>query len=357
MDQRRLFLFLTLCFLLMIVFGPKPKPPEKKAVDDAAAQVAQADKEQNADGEAPVKSEAAESDPLADDGAESAALEEVNADLEYVTLGSVDSDSPYRLAVTLTNQGASVRRVELSSPRFRDLHDRGGYLGHLELTPDQSGGLRIQSLVTGTPAAAAGMEVGDRIVSFVGGSEQTPLSTVEEFRELLASRKPRKQLTLQVARGEAAPVDHVVTLSRRPLEVIRPEAENVWMRTKKVPKNATSPSSFQFTFEQLGTAKLPTEEKVKQIIAEALENEEKPVIQEEVAGVALREGNWEIAQQDKTSVTFRKVVPKYNLEVQKTYRLQPVPAEEQKNKNYPGYGLTLEIVVRNLGEQEIPLRY
>ncbi|NOZ39426.1 MAG: membrane protein insertase YidC [Planctomycetes bacterium] len=361
MDQRRFFLFLSLCFLLVIVFGPKPKPPQKKPAEGEAAQQAQAEGQPNAADAAPAKSEAPKVEALAEDGVEAEPLEEIASDLEYVTLGSVDPEAPYRLAVTLTNQGAGIRRVELSSPRFRDLHDRGGYLGHLELTTDNSGGLRIQSLVAGTPAAEAGLEVGDRIVSYTNGGtdggEQTPLTSAEEFGKLLVSRKPRQELTLQVARGEGAPVDRVVTLARRPLEVIRPEVENVLMRTGKLPKKVASPPSFQFTFEQLGREKLPSQEKVKRILAEAEENDEKPVILEEIVGVALRNSNWEIANRDETSVTFRAVLPKYNLEVQKTYRLQPVPAEEQKNKNYPGYGLTLDLVVRNLGEQDMPLRY
>ncbi len=356
MDQRRFFLFLTLCFLLVIVFGPKPKPPKKPAADDAA-QLAQAEGQEQAEDADPTESEIPKGEAQAEDEDEAEPLEEIASDLEYVTLGSVDPDSPYRLAATLTSQGAGVRRVELSSPRFRDLHDRGGYLGHLELTTDKSGGLRIQSLVAGTPAAASGLEVGDRIASYTDGSEQTPLTSVDEFNELLASRKPRQELTLQVAHGEGSPVDRVITLARRPLEVIRPEAENVLMRTGKLSKKVTSPPSFQFTFEQLGGEKLPSLEKVNRIIAEAEENEEKPIILEEVADVALRNSNWEIANRDETSVTFRKVLPKYNIEVQKTYHLQPVPTEDQQNRNYPGYNLTLDLVVRNLGEKDLPLRY
>ncbi len=40
-------------------------------------------------------------------------------------------DDPYRMLVTLTNHGAAVARIELSSPRYCDIDDRSGYLGHL----------------------------------------------------------------------------------------------------------------------------------------------------------------------------------------------------------------------------------
>ncbi len=65
--------------------------------------------------------------------------------LEYVTLGSIDPESPYRMMVTFTSQGAAVRRVELASPRFRDLHNRSGYLGHLECVADEASGLRVRT--------------------------------------------------------------------------------------------------------------------------------------------------------------------------------------------------------------------
>jgi len=341
----------------MIAFGPKPKPPQKKEAAGEATPLAQTADPAKAEATEHAKTEVSNLAAPAD--AEAVPLEDVATELEYLTLGSVDPDSPYRLAITLTNQGAAVRRVELSSPRFRDLHDRGGYLGHLELTPDTTGGLRIQSLVAGTPAAVAGLVVGDRILSYseAESSEPTLLRVAADFKKLLISYKPGQQLTLQVAHGQQAPVSREITLTRRPLEVMRPEAENVLMRTRKMPGRVTSPPSFQFTFEQLGEAKLPSQEKVRRIILAAELEDEKPVFPVELAGVALRDKNWEIAQRDPTSVTFRQVVSKYNIEVLKTYRLQPVPAEEQQNKNYPGYNLTLDLVVRNLSEQDLPLRY
>ncbi|MGI9428105.1 MAG: YidC/Oxa1 family insertase periplasmic-domain containing protein [Bythopirellula sp.] len=350
MDQRRLFLFLTLCFLLMIAFGPKPKPPQQPAAEDAA-QLAEADPAGAAAEKVEAPGVAAEQDdaspaapaaPAAPDNANANANAEpivaVDAETEFVTLGSVNPQSPYRLGVTLTNRGAGIRRIELSSTRFRDLHDRGGYLGHLELAPDNRGGLRIQSLVTGSPAESAGLGVDDRIVSFSDGAETITLSSAKDFAQALAKRKPGRELTLQVARGDAQPLDYLVTLTRRPLEVIRPEIENVALRTKVVPAGITSPASFQFTFEQLGGAKL----------GEAAE---------ELAGLNLRDSNWEIVEQDKNSVTFRNISQQYQVEVFKRFRLEPVPAEDQDDKNYPGYNLTLDIEIRNLGQQDVPLRY
>ena len=69
------------------------------------------------------------------------------------------------MLVTFTNEGAAVRRVELSSPRYLDLHDRGGYLGHLELAADggdgPAGASRRRRHARGR---GAGVEVGDRLL-------------------------------------------------------------------------------------------------------------------------------------------------------------------------------------------------
>ncbi len=359
MDQRRLFLFLTLCFLLMIAFGPKPKPPEQLA--DDPAQLAEVDEAADAPTDPVAQDRGRSTGPDANqeenNEPQAEPVEAVETDLEYVTLGSVGASSPYRLGVTLTNRGAGVRRIELASPRFRDLHDRGGYLGHLELTTDGDGGLRIQSLVPGTPAAEAGLEIGDRIVSFSSMGEPQPLSAIAELRLLLDKREPGQQLTLQVARGEAEPVDRKITLTRRPLEVIRPEVENVLMRTDDLQAISASPPSFLFTLDQIGKRRLPTEDKVKALIQAALEKDEKPEIPSEIEGVTLLKSNWEVVEYDTSRVTFRQSVPEHKLEVYKHYRLERVPAEAQQDENYPGYGLTLEIEVRNLGETDVPLRY
>ena len=45
---------------------------------------------------------------------------------------------PYRMLVTLTNKGAAVARIELNSPRYCDIDDRSGYLGHLVMDSRRS---------------------------------------------------------------------------------------------------------------------------------------------------------------------------------------------------------------------------
>jgi hypothetical protein len=77
------------------------------------------------------------------------------------TLGSLASDSPYKLLVTLNNRGAAIERIELNQRtsqgrfRYRDSDRRSGYLGHLQWEDAPGGGCRIQVVGPGTPAATA----------------------------------------------------------------------------------------------------------------------------------------------------------------------------------------------------------
>ena len=50
---------------------------------------------------------------------------------EFVTLGSLDPESPYRMLVTLSSRGAAVTRVEMNEAGFRDCADNSGYLGQI----------------------------------------------------------------------------------------------------------------------------------------------------------------------------------------------------------------------------------
>ena len=163
MDQRRIVLFLgtLVCRACVEQHVPCPKTQRKKPGDqskDPAAEQVAADK-------APVAPPARASRTQWLQAVPADFPESKDSPLSYLTLGSIDSKSPFRLLCTFTNQGAAVRRVELSSSRFRDLQDRGGYLGQLELMTDPRGGLLVQVVGAGTPAAKAGIKVGDRLLS------------------------------------------------------------------------------------------------------------------------------------------------------------------------------------------------
>ncbi|HND52621.1 MAG TPA: hypothetical protein PLV92_09505, partial [Pirellulaceae bacterium] len=220
--EKRLFLFFVLSALILggqffinAKFGPK-RPPKK----DNAAEVAGKDAEKDGDqdggksgddaGKTDKDSDAkpgteksgdkpsdkptekpgekgAENDPSGKsaDGKDATNEKEPPKPAvppQWVTLGSLDPASGYRMLVTLNNRGAAVERIELSSPRYYDLETPQGYLGHLALTPDPDGkGSRVHAVGPGTPAALAtaddgkspaGIKVGDLILEING--EETP---------------------------------------------------------------------------------------------------------------------------------------------------------------------------------------
>jgi YidC/Oxa1 family membrane protein insertase len=345
-EQRRVLLFFTLSAAILMLnafFLSRPEPP--KQIDGGDKQ------EQAADppGEGAGVEAAPEVDAkveIAEDAVEQLTdfPESEETPLTYLTLGSVDPDSPYRGLFTFTNHGAGLTRVELANPRFRDLHDRTGYLGHLELVADKAGGVRVQVVGAGTPAALAGLEVGDRIVSATEEDKTVDIASPQQFAEILSRRRPRGKFEFSIVRDEGAPKKLEATLGRRPLEVIRPEAENVLMRTKELPEGFESDPSFLFTLESVGR------DKIRAAKGEVPEGEE-------IDGLKLHDSTWEIAESDEESITFRKLVPDYRLELIKRYSLSPIPAEEQDNRNYPAYGITLDVEIKNLDTETVDVAY
>jgi YidC/Oxa1 family membrane protein insertase len=144
----------------------------------------------------------------------------------YYSLGRFDSDaSP--LVVQFDAQGATVRRVELNARKrngdflYRDVDSHSAWIGHLELEPVEGGG-RVRLAVPGTPAAEAGVVVGD-LVSTVNGE---PVISNEDFQALLDRLRAGEivELAVQNAAGEKRVLQ--VPSRRCPMQVIRPVPEN-----------------------------------------------------------------------------------------------------------------------------------
>lgn len=139
-------------------------------------------------------------------------------EVERYTIGSVDPADGYPMLVTFTNEGAAVERIELSNPRYRDLEDKSAYIGHLAWT-DTDGGVLVNVVGQGTPAAKAGIVVGDVITQIGDDAVSSAVSAGTALRKF----KYGATVPVQVLR-------HGQTLSlslvsgRRPLEVVRPEA-------------------------------------------------------------------------------------------------------------------------------------
>jgi YidC/Oxa1 family membrane protein insertase len=248
------------------------------------------------------------------------------------------------MLVTASNVGASIRRAEMASPRYRDQHDWSGYLGELE-AENVANGVRVRVVGAGTPAAKASpraIEPGDVIVA-IGDTESAEALTVDAFKAALGATKPRQTLTLHVQKGDDAPKPLTVRLARRPFAVLRPEIENYEMRRLTTP-DIEPPAGFVDQPSFLLTMSSLNGKPLDQANAKRFDE-------------LLKNGNWELTGSDKNSATFRRTLPELNLEITKRYSLAIVPPEERDNADFAGYHLQLDIEVRNTGEVPQSLAY
>jgi len=351
-----LFIVLSLGVLLANVFlMPRLFPPSPKKVQERpiAKESAKDIDRKEAVGQEPVK--AAKEPDRAKPGAEKAENKvpagppaaEPAVPEAWVTLGSLNPKSPYRMLVTITNRGAAVYRIELNNPRFHDLEDRSGYLGHVvgdELTGGVKGGVPVRVVGEGTPAALAKLQPERDVIQALDGQE---VQGVPGLLAALAQTEPNQEIVLKVRRqqeGKQGPieVDVPVKLGRRPLEVVRPEMD--------------APPSFRLGIlppelvDQL--TKEPGMGRPTEALTKKAENPDDP----QYDPAKLRTTPWEIVageqDQDRVQfhVQFRRRLPQWDLEVLKTFRLARVPDEAHRDSSHPSYHLTLEVEIRNTGK-------
>lgn len=259
---------------------------------------------------------------------------EVKVPNQWVALGSLDPDGQYRMLVTLTNRGAAVQRIELSTPRFHDAEDRSGYLGHVAGDEDARGeGCPVQVVGPGTPAHRAGLAAGDLIKAVDG----VPVSGSISLAAALHETKPGQTVRLSVARGGQV-LELPVQLARRPLQVIRPESP--------------APPSFRVALAQIDdqTATPPAAEA-------GATGQQGGDLEAEIEGAHLREVNWEIVSHDEAHATFRRVLPQWELEVLKTFRLAKIQPGDAPREDARDYHLEFDLEIRNLGKSARKVAY
>jgi len=269
----------------------------------------------------------------------------------WVTLGSADPDrtNPYRMLVTLCNEGASVARLELASEHYRDLEDRGGYLGHLVMDNTDAGpGCLVQVVGAGTPAAVADVRPGDRILQLVYQKQTFEIKGPADLEAALQKTKPGKPVELAIERGKDRLANIAVTPIRRPLEVIRPERKKPntdWIDgglADAINLKENSPLSFLTTLQgvdEKNPNNLPPD-----VDPDAKWDEE---LQREMPDVALRSVKWHIQGATAEKVVFTCPVPKYHLTITKTYELLKVDGDPATEPDARAYHLVLSLQVTN----------
>ena len=191
-------------------------------------------------------------------------------------------------------------------------------------------GCRVNVVGEGTPAAAAGIEVGDVILDFKG--EKTP--TPSDVFDVLKTTEPSQVVPITVLRGGAAK-KLSVTLGRRPLEVIRPEFD-----TDPIEQSVGGnhdPLSFLTTLHDIDDDEIPADA---------------DHVNGEIHGRAsARRDNWEGKKIGNDTVEFVKKLPKWNLEIVKRYRLAQIPDDQIGDADPYAYHLMLHVEIRNLDKK------
>lgn len=360
--ERRFIAFLVIAFGILLLSSwlmPQRRPP--KRAEQAVAEES-ADKAKTPAGEKGAKKEGKDAAPKTAEKPEGEAKSPAKAEKaapamhaaepeqpeQWVSLGSADKASPYRMLVTLTTRGAAVARLELNSPRYCDIDNRSGYLGHLVMDPTVEGeGCPVQVVGPGTPAAEAGLKPGDRITA-IG---EKPIADLAALEAALSKTKPNKTIELTVVRdGKKLESPLSVKLRRWPLEVIRPEGDD--------------PLSMLLTLQQYDDEKLEsgsqiTNEAKDSSAADASEKEARydAFIRNELPGVQLRTATWKLVESDAVHAQFRKTLPEQGLEITKTYRLAEVPEAKADDSAFPAYHLVFEIEIRNVGGESHKVAY
>ncbi len=271
----------------------------------------------------------------------------------FPTLGSLDPNSPHRMLVTFTNRGAAIKRIELNSPRFHEQDERSGYLGHVVVDESvQGSGCPVQVVGPGTPAQEADLRKGDVIEELdgreVAGFKSLRPDSKSGLRDVLAKTRPGQNVILKVRRKDSATnkdavLDLPVKLRRWPLQVVRPEEG--------------APPSFLMTLCQIGDLKAEQPEAEE---GQKKTKDARPAYSPELEGVDLRTANWQVEydrEKAPARVTFRRYLPKWELEVVKTFTLAEVPANEKDDGTLKAYHVGFDVQIINKGTQPREVAY
>jgi len=342
---------------LRLWLAPEPqpiakKPAENKQVEkpskgtDKAAKVG-ADDDEPAKVQ-PSSSEGTDTVKVPATGEVKPATARPGNERKRLTIGSLDPQSGYRMLVTLDSRGAGIERTELSA--YRDLEDMTGYLGQLALS-DGTDGVRINVVGPGSPAALAkplaggssiGLQTGD-VIEAIGGKK---VANTSDVAEVLKGTKPDDKIEIDVVRttdDEKANLSYEATLTRRPLEMLRPERPQNELPNGGFELGRLSPPSMLMTFETLGRKSLKVQEE---------EFENIP---------SLLNSNWKVEEQgiDFVAFSFEVDAPAADaggeptpLKVIKRYTLRKAEGADK-----PGYDLELQVEIQNLGEQPKEIAY
>ncbi len=294
---------------------------------------------------------------------------------ELFTLGSMNPKDNYQLLVTLDNQGAAIKRIELmeqTTPgkfKFRSLQskERDGYLGYLSLEESPSS-LDINSVPIGSAAANAvckenpslvGLIPGDKIVGWDG---LTGFPSIYKWEKRMSNQAAGNAIQLKVARkataaaapdaeqndepGIAAAIAETeltfdCIMTEKPLDVLRAEDD---FKDEQVLGNDPW-ASCATTFASIDKTSIPNGERTIFGLENTLKGHwsAKPLAMTEGMGV-------EFSMPLRSYLKLAQI--EANLELVKQYRLFPSkPVEGVNDPSTQQHHVELTTIVRNLDDQ------
>ncbi len=335
--------------LVVLWLSPPPEvvdKPDAAEVQPEGQQVGDPEPNEQAEVEPP---DDAQAEPPRDteprDDAEIEAFP-VDSQQTWMTVGSLDRTSPYKMAVWFNSRGATVQCIALNDQWYH-LYDRAGYLGYMALT-DEDEGCRVNAVAHGSPAAlaksatpgiAAGLKSGDIITQVNGQS----ISRKIDVRQELVKTRRGDIAKVTVQRG-GTEIVFTANLVRRPLEVIQTEPD---IPTLEEPLH---PMSYLTSLHQIGERRLNFGET-------------------ELKGLpSLRDENWAakaIDDERGPGIEFSYVIPAGtvpelvgDLIIYKRFRLARAPAQVKEGEKEPRlYHLTLELEFVYKGDKPLQLAY
>lgn len=388
-SQNNLMFFMMLIALFFLVHSMM-NPPQKRDREEQAVEKKQLDEEDFDENDADPEQPDAEERPVAPE------IEQAKVEPGWVTLGSMDPSGPYRMLVTLTNKGAAVTRIELNEDKYRDVQDHTGYLGQIVADLNELGdffenGCLVQVVGPGTPAEKAGLRVNDRIVAFAqtlrGKRELTPIHGFNDLRTALLKTRPGETIELEVYRNdnhsqetstaaeespedaieavpeaaptalEQAPITLKVVLGQSPLNIVRPlgtmttfEQYDDLRGLHGYDEYSHDQLSYLCTLSTIDQQHLPLPDSITETPTkhkDVVERDES--LNRELREVRMRKGLWELVESSEEKAVYRMILPKWKLEVFKTFRLakKDDPTDLHTQGKLGAYHLNVEIAVRN----------
>ena len=253
-------------------------------------------------------------------------------------MGSLNPDGSDRYLVTINKRGGAISRVELNVRdtngryTYRDLIWEGGYIGCLD-PEDTPEGVRVRTVGDGTPAAVAGVTVGDFILSV----DDEPITSADDFDDYLENKtKPGSLVKITVNRnGEEKKFE--IGLTEKPIQVIRPEPG-------LVDDQYDFPESFILSLVKPGAI-----------------DEAWPELDGD-----MKYANWEVSKvtKDLVELTFELSEAKLKelgyqgpITVFKRYKMPEVPVDAPADLTSRTFHLNLEVEIKNGSNQAQQLAY